>query len=106
MAGRITSLLNPRASRCTHSTKRTVALNDCETTRRAPDVANFAGFYDELLARDRLDTTRLGNAVALPHARTEHVKQIASRRPQRAGIPSIEWRDCPPLRLAFEDQTG
>jgi mannitol/fructose-specific phosphotransferase system IIA component (Ntr-type) len=39
-------------------------------------VASFPGFYDELLARDRLDTTCLGNAVALPHARTEHVKKI------------------------------
>jgi mannitol/fructose-specific phosphotransferase system IIA component (Ntr-type) len=78
MAGRITSLLDPsRIVLHVQGAKRTAALN--EIARRLdghPDVANFAGFYDELLARDRLDTTCLGNAVALPHARTEHVRKI------------------------------
>jgi mannitol/fructose-specific phosphotransferase system IIA component (Ntr-type) len=78
MAGRITSLLDPsRIVLHVQGAKRTAALN--EIARRLeghPDVANYAGFYDELLARDRLDTTCLGNAVALPHARTEHVRKI------------------------------
>ncbi|MEO6244006.1 MAG: PTS sugar transporter subunit IIA [Opitutaceae bacterium] len=78
MAGRITSLLAPsRISLSVQSAKRTAALNEIARLLEShPDVANFTGFYDELLARDRLDTTCLGNAVALPHARTEHVKQI------------------------------
>jgi mannitol/fructose-specific phosphotransferase system IIA component (Ntr-type) len=78
MAGRITSLLDPsRIALHVQSTKRTAALNEIARLLDGhPDVANFAGFYDELLARDRLDTTCLGNAVALPHARTEHVKKI------------------------------
>jgi mannitol/fructose-specific phosphotransferase system IIA component (Ntr-type) len=78
MAGRITSLLDPsRIALHVQSTKRTAALNEiAKQLEGHPDVANFAGFYDELLARDRLDTTCLGNAVALPHARTEHVKKI------------------------------
>jgi len=41
-----------------------------------PDVIDFEGFYGEILARDRLDTTCLGNGIALPHARTEHVGKI------------------------------
>src|SRR3954464_6023688 len=78
MAGRITSLLDPsRITLHLQSTKRTAALNEIAKLLDAhADVANFQAFYDELLARDRLDTTCLGNAVALPHARTEHVKKI------------------------------
>ena len=78
MPGRITSLLDPsRISLHVQSTKRTAALNEIARQLEShPDVANFPAFYDELLARDRLDTTCLGNAVALPHARTEHVKKI------------------------------
>ncbi|PAW65418.1 MAG: PTS glucose transporter subunit IIA [Opitutia bacterium Tous-C1TDCM] len=78
MAGRITSLLDPaRINLRVQSTKRTAALNEIARQLEShPDVVNYAGFYDELLARDRLDTTCLGNAVALPHARTEHVKKI------------------------------
>ena len=78
MPGRITSLLDPsRNALHLQSTKRTAALNEIARQLEGhPDVANFSAFYDELLARDRLDTTCLGNAVALPHARTEHVKKI------------------------------
>ena len=78
MAGKITSLLDPaRIVLNVQSTKRTTVLNEVARLLDGhPDVANFAAFYEELLARDRLDTTCLGNAVALPHARTEHVRKI------------------------------
>ena len=90
MPGRITSLLDPsRIALHVQSTKRTAALNEiAKQLDGHPDVANYAGFYDELLARDRLDTTCLGNAVALPHARTEHVKKIVMAVGRSdAGIP-------------------
>ncbi len=78
MAGKITALLDPsRIALHLKSTKRTAALNEiAQLLNGHPAVTNFAGFYDELLARDRLDTTCLGNGVALPHARTEHAKEI------------------------------
>ncbi|MBI5769120.1 MAG: PTS sugar transporter subunit IIA [Verrucomicrobia bacterium] len=78
MAGKISSLLHPsRIVLHLAVTKRTAALHDTARLLDGhPDVANYAGFYDELLARDRLDTTSLGNGIALPHARTEHVKKI------------------------------
>lgn len=78
MAGKITALLNPALIQLrVQGGRRTAALNEVARLLEGhPDVTNFVGFYDELLARDRLDTTCLGNGVALPHARTEHVKKI------------------------------
>ncbi len=75
MTGLLRTLIDPaRIILAVQSTRRTTALN--EVARRLaghPLVSNYAGFYQELLARDRLDTTCLGNEIALPHARTEHV---------------------------------
>lgn len=78
MATRLSSLLSPaRIVLSLQNTKRTAALQETARLLEAdPNVANFQGFYNELLARERLDTTCLGNEVALPHARTEHVKKI------------------------------
>lgn len=78
MATRLSSLLAPeRIQLAVQSPKRTVALQEvAKLLESDPNMANFQGFYNELLARERLDTTCLGNEVALPHARTEHVKKI------------------------------
>ncbi|HKB91031.1 MAG TPA: PTS sugar transporter subunit IIA [Opitutaceae bacterium] len=40
------------------------------------DVKNFAGFLSDLHERAALDTVCLGNGLALPHARTPHVRKI------------------------------
>ncbi len=79
MAGKISSLLDPtRIALRVQSTQRTTALHEVANLLSAhPSVTNFEGFYRELLARDRLETTCIGHCVALPHARTEHVKSIA-----------------------------
>jgi mannitol/fructose-specific phosphotransferase system IIA component (Ntr-type) len=90
MAGKITSLLDPaRISLRVQATERTAALHEvAHLLDGHPAVANFAGFYAELLARDRLDTTCLGNAVALPHARTGYVKRmVLAVGRSDAGIP-------------------
>jgi len=78
MAALISSLLDPsRIILDLQNAKRTSALHElAETLRGNANVTEFEGFYQELLARDRLDTTSLGNGIALPHARTEHVKSI------------------------------
>ncbi len=78
MAVRLSSLLSPdRIQLNLQSTKRASALHEvAQLLATHPDVVNFQGFYQELLARERLDTTCLGNEIALPHARTEHVKKI------------------------------
>ena len=78
MAARLSKLLDPaRITLSLQSTKRTAAIHEvAKLLEGHPDVVNQDGFYQELLARDRLDTTCLGNGIALPHARTEHVKKI------------------------------
>ena len=78
MAARLSSLLAPeRILLHVRSTQSIPALNEvARLLEPHPDVANFPGFYQELLARERLNTTCLGDGIALPHARTEHVKQI------------------------------
>lgn len=79
MAGKISSLLDPaRIALNLQSTQRTAALYEvARLLVTHPAVVNFDGFYREMLARDRLETTCIGFAVALPHARTEHVKAIS-----------------------------
>lgn len=78
MAVRLSHLLSPdRIQLQLQNTKRTAAINEvARLLEHHPGVVNFQGFYGELLARERLDTTCLGNEIALPHARTEHVKEI------------------------------
>jgi mannitol/fructose-specific phosphotransferase system IIA component (Ntr-type) len=78
MTGPISRLLDPsRIILNVQSTRRIAALHEvAEQLRRHPDVTDFDGFYRDLLTRDQLDTTCLGNGLALPHARTEHVQSI------------------------------
>lgn len=77
MPERLAQLLDPaRITLTVRSTRRTAALREVARLLEGhPEVADFSGFYDELLARERLDTTYIGNGVALPHARTDHVKR-------------------------------
>lgn len=78
MALRISQLLDPsRIVLDVQATRRTHAIN--EVARRLegmPQMSNFGAFYTELLARERLDTTCIGNEIALPHARTDHTTEI------------------------------
>jgi len=57
--------------------KRTAAIHEVAgLLEKDEGVINFKGFYDELLARERVEATSLGNGVAFPHARTDHVKRL------------------------------
>lgn len=90
MAGKITSLLDPaRIVLHVQSTTRLAALEEiAHVLEGHPDIVNFRGFFEDLLARDQLDTTSLGNGVALPHSRTEHVTHIVMAVGRSdAGIP-------------------
>ncbi len=78
MPVRISQLLDPAfISLSLRGTEHAAALDEVSRLLQShPDVTNYAGFYEGLLARDRLDTTCLGNGIALPHARTEYVRKI------------------------------
>ena len=103
MAGLLRNLLDPsRIALAVQSTRRTSALN--EVARQLdghPSVVNYGGFYNELLARDRLDTTCLGNQIALPHARTEHVSDLVlAIGRSRDGV--VFEKEGQTVRLLFE----
>lgn len=78
MAGRLSTLLDlSRINLQVQGADRITALQEVAGQLKGhPEVSNYEGFYDELLAREALDTTYLGNEIALPHARTQHVDKI------------------------------
>ena len=77
MVVRLTDLLDPtRIDLDVRSARRTTALSEVASLLEThPAMRNYKGFYKDLLARERLDTTCLGSAFALPHARTDHVTE-------------------------------
>ena len=78
MAVRITTLLDPsRITLSVQSRQRIAAINEVALLLKGhPDISHFQGFYDELLAREIQAPTCLGNELAIPHSRTEHVNNI------------------------------
>jgi mannitol/fructose-specific phosphotransferase system IIA component (Ntr-type) len=78
MPVRLTQLLHPsRILLNVQQTKRTAAINEVARLLEGhPDITDYPHFYNELLARERLDPTCIGNEIALPHARTEHAQAI------------------------------
>jgi mannitol/fructose-specific phosphotransferase system IIA component (Ntr-type) len=102
MAGTLAILLDPaRIVLNLQSTRHTAALYEvAHLLDGQPDVTDFQGFYNELLARERLDTTCLGNEVAVPHAHTEHVSKIVMAVGRSVQGVFFE-NSCQPVRLIF-----
>jgi len=102
MAVNIAQLLDPsRVSLQIRETRRSPAINEVARLLEGdPHLANFGAFYNELLARERVEPTCIGNEIALPHARTEHASQIVlavGRSPQGVAFDN----SGSPVRLIF-----
>jgi mannitol/fructose-specific phosphotransferase system IIA component (Ntr-type) len=72
----ISQLLQPDQVKLSlDSSKRCQAIHEVALLlEHNPNVVKFEGFYDEVLARERVEPTCLGNEIAFPHARTDHIK--------------------------------
>ena len=102
MAVRLSQLLDPtRVTLALQSTEHLAAIDEvARLLAPHPAVTDFDGFYQGLLARDRLDTTYLGHGVALPHSRTEQVTEnVAAVGRSERGVDYDE--NQPPVRLIF-----
>jgi len=57
------------------ATKRTAAIHEVARLLEGhPDITDYSHFYNTLLARERLDSTYIGNEISLPHARTDYAR--------------------------------
>ena len=83
------------------ATKRITAITEvAQLLNGHPDLADFASFHDALLARERLESTYIGNGVALPHARTDHARSTVLAVGRSASGIRFENGDQP-VRLIF-----
>jgi fructose-specific phosphotransferase system IIA component len=72
-----------------------------ELVKDAPEIANFEQYLTDVYERENLGTTGIGFGLALPHARTDAVKQILIlivRIDQGVDFKSL---DGEPVKLVF-----
>lgn len=78
MAVKISDLIDPSAVKLRlEETERIPAIKAvAELLSSNPHVTHFSGFYKDILEREQVEPTCLGNGVALPHARTDHLNRL------------------------------
>lgn len=73
----------------------------CETFRDETRVANVDTLYDAIVKRERVASTAVGNAIAIPHAKIAEVGDyVLAVGRSREGIP-FEAPDGKPVHLIF-----
>lgn len=101
--GKIAGLLKPETIQLNLvANDKNAALREVANLLAATNcIADFNAFFDEILERERVRNTALGNDVAIPHARTEQCSEILvaiGRSP--AGI-DFGAEDGQPVKLIF-----
>jgi mannitol/fructose-specific phosphotransferase system IIA component (Ntr-type) len=78
MAKRISDTLKPFlvALHLKETTHQAALKELTELARGLPDMLDTEGFFKELMIREKQESTCLGNDIAFPHARTDHVKNL------------------------------
>ena len=72
-----------------------------EQLSRTGGVANFEAFFAEILEREHVSNTALGQDVAIPHARTEQCREILVAVGRNSSGIDFEAKDGQPVRLIF-----
>ena len=103
LSGRIAALLKPEWIKLELAAKqKNAALHEvADLLAGSPSVGNFDAFFREILERERISNTALGHDIAIPHARTDHCKDILiaiGRSPEGIDFGAKDGR---PVRLIF-----
>lgn len=96
------TLVQPREVRLDirANTQEAAVLEVAELLANHPAMDNFEAFRRDLLAREAAGSTCLGGGVALPHARTQAVREIIVAAGRSAGGVRFQGLE-EPVRLVF-----
>jgi PTS system fructose-specific IIA component len=83
------------------STKEEAIKELSKVLREAGEIKNFAQFLEDVFTREKISSTGIGHGVAIPHARSEAVRDfvIAFGRSQKE--LEFDAVDNKPVRLIF-----
>lgn len=66
-----------------------------------PEMVDLQGFINDVFERERLNPTGIGNGVAIPHARTDNVKDFVIAFGRSTEGIDFEAMDGKPVNLFF-----
>ena len=69
--------------------------------RDHPEIADFAAFCRSVYDREDLGSTSIGRGIAIPHARTDLVKQIVLIVARCSHGIVFDEKDAEPVRIIF-----
>jgi len=72
-----------------------------EVMKNQKEITNFEGFLNDVIEREKIHTTGIGDGIALPHARSKNVKDfflIFARSKQGIDFNAIDEK---PVHLIF-----
>jgi len=72
-----------------------------ETFRGSEEILDFPKFVEDVLSREKLQTTGVGEGIGLPHARTDSVRSLIVAAGVAKFPLEFEALDQEPVRLIF-----